>query len=45
MFFKTIARKQHAEHGNFVRASNDLSVAPGGRDGRALRQGILEGWV
>jgi hypothetical protein len=27
MFFRSIARKEHAEHSNFVRVSNDLSVA------------------
>jgi len=27
IFFKAIAKKEHAEHSNFVRVSNDLSVA------------------
>ena len=27
MFFKSIARNEHAEHGDFVRVSNDLTVA------------------
>lgn len=27
IFFKSIARKQHAEHSNYVRVSNDLTVA------------------
>ena len=27
--FKSIAKKQHAEHSNFVRVDNNLSVAQG----------------
>jgi len=27
IFFKSIAKREHAEHGDFVRVPNDLSVA------------------